>query len=265
MAQGWHSTPWSSRALAWAVVADGSVSAISPRTLRQLGREVDLRPPRTRSWQTARVDDHFRVCAEQVRWCDAKAVGWAHTGRWVVCVDARPKGPMLDRTPLRRAIPGASAQQACADVRQGTVNGRVVWIVHTGWLEAVGVAQKDAEPSIQALRRLRQRHRWLRGVCRIQDGDPSPTAARPRESCRQFPWWWRPRFTPAPASWLHHAEWLHHACNDHDLTRRAWHEREECIAHLNASWPEYNRLYASPVEWTWTNQTMRTWFAQHAL
>lgn len=142
MAQGWHSTPWSSRALAWAVVADGSVSAISPRTLRQLGREVDLRPPRTRSWQTARVDDHFRVCAEPVRWCDAKAVGWAHTGRWVVCVDARPKGPMLDRTPLRRAIPGASAQQACADVRQGTVNGRVVWIVHTGRLEAVGVAQK---------------------------------------------------------------------------------------------------------------------------
>ena len=27
------------------------------------------------------------------------------------------------------------------------------------------------------------------------------------------------------------------------------------------AWPEYNRLYAHPFEWTWTNQKMRQWFA----
>jgi hypothetical protein len=31
-----------------------------------------------------------------------------------------------------------------------------------------------------------------------------------------------------------------------------------------ASGPEYNRLYAHPFEWTWTNQQMRQWFAAHA-
>ena len=34
--------------------------------------------------------------------------------------------------------------------------------------------------------------------------------------------------------------------------------------HVAASWPEYNRLYAHPFEWTWTNQKMRRWFAEHA-
>ena len=28
--------------------------------------------------------------------------------------------------------------------------------------------------------------------------------------------------------------------------------------------PEYNRRYAHPFEWTWTNQKMRQWFAEHA-
>jgi hypothetical protein len=36
------------------------------------------------------------------------------------------------------------------------------------------------------------------------------------------------------------------------------------IAHIMASWPEYNRLYAHPFEWNWTNQKMRRWFAKHA-
>ena len=229
MAQGWHLTHGSSRALARVVVADGMVAAISPRTIRQILREVDLRPHRTRYWKTARLDDHFRVRAEQVLWCDAKAVGLAHTGRWVVCVDEMPNVQILECTPLRRAIPGAIAQQAFDYGRHGTVNVLVCLIVHTGRMEAVCVAQKDAEHSIHALRRFRQRHRWLRGVFLIQDGDPSHTAARTREYCRPFPWWWRPRFTPAHASWLNQAELLNHAFSDHDLKRGAWHEREECI------------------------------------
>jgi len=28
--------------------------------------------------------------------------------------------------------------------------------------------------------------------------------------------------------------------------------------------PEYNHRYAHPIEWTWTNQKMRRWFAKHA-
>jgi hypothetical protein len=36
------------------------------------------------------------------------------------------------------------------------------------------------------------------------------------------------------------------------------------LAHIMASWPEYNRLYAHPFEWIWTNQKMRRWFVKHA-
>jgi hypothetical protein len=38
----------------------------------------------------------------------------------------------------------------------------------------------------------------------------------------------------------------------------------KCIAHVMTSWPEYNRLYAHLFEWTWMNQKMRRWFAEHA-
>jgi hypothetical protein len=36
--------------------------------------------------------------------------------------------------------------------------------------------------------------------------------------------------------------------------RRSWKSQEEFIAHVAASWPEYNRRYAHPFEWTWINQ-----------
>ena len=50
----------------------------------------------------------------------------------------------------------------------------------------------------------------------------------------------------------------------HYLKRASWGSREEFIAHVLASAPEYNQLYAHPFEWTWTNQKMRQWFAKHA-
>ena len=40
--------------------------------------------------------------------------------------------------------------------------------------------------------------------------------------------------------------------------------RGEFVEHVAVSWPEYNRRYAHPFEWTWTNQKMRQWFARHA-
>ena len=36
------------------------------------------------------------------------------------------------------------------------------------------------------------------------------------------------------------------------------------IEHVLASGPEYNRWYAHPFNWTWTNDRMRKWFAEHA-
>lgn len=79
--------------------------------------------------------------------------------------------------------------------------------------------------------------------------------------CRK---WWRPRLTPAHASWLNQAEMLVGAFGYHYLRRGSWDDREAFIEHVLASGPEYNRLYAHPFEWTWTNPMMRLWFAKHA-
>ena len=66
------------------------------------------------------------------------------------------------------------------------------------------------------------------------------------------------------ASWLNQADLLVAAFEYHYLKRASWGSREEFIAHVLASAPEYNQLYAHPFEWTWTNQKMRQWFAKHA-
>jgi hypothetical protein len=98
----------------------------------------------------------------------------------------------------------------------------------------------------------------------IQDGDPSHTAAATEEHLRGRQGWWRPRLTPAHASWLNQAEMLIGAFGGRYLRRGSWVTREELVAHALASAPEYNQFYAHPFEWTWTNQQMRQWFAKHA-
>src|SRR5881628_2163935 len=65
IARGLHITHWSSRDLARQAVADGIVSAISPRTVRQILRAVDLQPHRTRYWKTSQLDGRFKERAEK--------------------------------------------------------------------------------------------------------------------------------------------------------------------------------------------------------
>ena len=78
-----------------------------------------------------------------------------------------------------------------------------------------------------------------------------------------------PRLVAAPvyagtASWLDQAELLIGAFAYRYLKRTSWQNGAEFIEHANASWPEYNRLYAHPFQWYWTNPKMRAWFAKHA-
>jgi hypothetical protein len=62
---------------------------------------------------------------------------------------------------------------------------------------------------------------------------------------------------------LDQAELLIHAFSDRYLKRGSWTDQEQFIQHVMDSWPEYNNRYAHPFEWTWTNQRMRRWFAEH--
>jgi hypothetical protein len=264
VAKGLHITHWSSEDLARQAVADGIVEAISSRTVRQILHDVDLQPHRTRYWKTSHLDIVFKERAEKVLWCYGNARRLAANGLWVVCVDEIPNFQILERRPIRRAIPGSIEHQEFEYVRHGTINLLLFLIVHSGRMELAVEAKKDADHYIQELKAFRRRHRGLKGVFLIQDGDPSHTAGATAAYWSSSQRWWRPRFTPAHASWLDQAELLIHAFGSRYLKRTSWTGRDQLLDHLKLVWPEYNERYAHPFEWYWTNHQMRQWFTQHA-
>jgi hypothetical protein len=264
IAQGLHLTHWTSGELARQAVATGIVPAISPRTVRQLLHDVALQPHRTRYWKTARRDALFKERAGKVLWCYGHAERLARQGLWTVAVDEVPNFQVLERRPWRRAVPGAIEQQEFEYVRHGTVNLLLFLIVHTGRMEVTVEARKDAAHYLRALRDFRRRHRRLKGIYLIQDGDPSHTAGETQRYWSDCQGWWRPRQTPAHASWLNQAELLVGAFGEYYLKRASWESREAFILHVFAASREYNRWHAHPFEWTWTNYQMRQWFLAHA-
>jgi transposase len=264
IAKGLHITHWSSDDLARQAVSDGIVARISPRTVRNILRDVDLQPHRTRYWKTPRLDGRFKERAEQVLWCYANAARLAEQGVWVVCVDEIPTFQVLERDPIRRAVPGSIEQQEFDYTRHGTVNMLVFLMVHSGLMELAFLTSNDAEHYRPELELFRRQHKELRGIFLIQDGGSSHIAASTRDYFAESGGWWKPRYTPANASWLNQAEILIHAFKHYYLKRASWKSQEEFKTHVLASWPEYNHRYAHPFEWTWTNQKMRQWFAKHA-
>jgi hypothetical protein len=264
IARGLHVTHWASQDLARQAVADGIIGSISPRTVRRILDDVDLQPHRTRYWRTARLDSQFKQRAEKVLWCYGNAQRLAKEGIWTGAVDEKPNLQVLERKPIRRAIPGSIEQQEFEYARHGTVNLLFFLVVHSGRMEVAVEASKDAEHYVRELKSFRNRHRKLKGVYLIQDGDPSHTAGATEEYLCGCRGWWRPRLTPAHASWLNQAEMLIGAFGGRYLRRGSWVTREELVGHALASVPEYNQFYAHPFEWTWTNQQMRLWFAKHA-
>jgi DDE superfamily endonuclease len=259
-----HITHWTSKDLARQAVTDRIVTAISPRTVRQILKDAHLQPHRTRYWKTCRLDEQFKQRAEQVLWCYANAARLARQGIWVVALDEKPNHQVLERNPIRRALPGSIEQQEFEYTRHGTVNLLFFLIVHSGRMEVAAEDSKDAEHYIKELRAFRRRHRHLQGVFLVQDGDPSHTAAATAAYWSGCGAWWRPRFTPVHASWLNQAESLIEAFGYYYLKRGSWRSRAEFIEHVRVSEPEYNQRYAHPFEWLWSPPMMRKWFAKHA-
>jgi hypothetical protein len=264
IAAGLHITHWSSPDLAREAVRQQIVSAISERTVRRLLHEVDLQPHRTRYWKTSAGDPNFKRRAEQVLWCYGNAASLAHHGQWVVCVDEIPNFQIKERRPLRRAIPGHIEHQEFEYTRHGTVTMLVFLVVHTGHMELEILESKSAAHYIAALQRFRRRHRHVRETFLIQDNDPTHTAHATAQYFAKARDWWRDRYTPVHASWLNQAEILIHAFGHRYLKRQSWENRGAFVEHTTKAWPEYNDLYAKPIEWTWTNHKMRRWYAEHA-
>jgi DDE superfamily endonuclease len=263
VARGLHITHWSREDLALQVVADGIVPTISARTIGRILDDVDLQPHRTRYWRTTRLDARFKERAEKVLWCYANAEKLARRGFWVVGADEMPNRQVLERVPIRRSKPGSIEQEEFDYTRHGTVNILNLLIVQTGKMEALCLEANDADHYVAALRDFRSRHRGLKGIYLVHDGGPSHIGQTTRDYFADCHDWWRPRLTPARASWLDQAELLNHAFDLRYLKRGSWSSRAAYIDHVLSSWPEYNRRYAHPFEWTWTNHKMRRWYAEH--
>ena len=120
-------------------------------------------------------------------WCYANAERLAEQGIWVVCADEMPNLQVLERDPIRRAIPGSIEQQEFEYTRHGTVNLLVFLVVHTGEMELACLEANDAEHYIPALEAFRRRHRELRGVFLIHDGGPSHIAGDDGGLLRRVP------------------------------------------------------------------------------
>ncbi len=264
VAKGLHITHWSSADLARQAVKDGVLTAISPRSVRRILQEVDLQPHRTRFWKTATLNAEFLERAVTILWCYTYASHLAHRGFWVVCTDELPNFQVLQRQPIRRAVPGSIEQQEYEYKRHGTVNVLVFLVVHSGRMRAICVESKDADHYIRALRHFRRQHHRLNGIYLVHDGDPSHTAGATQEYLTEYRNWWRLCPTPAHASWLNQAELLLDAFELHYLKRTSWSSRKCFIKHIEDAWPEYNTLYAHRFDWHWSIPKMRRWFANHA-
>jgi hypothetical protein len=82
------------------------------------------------------------------RWCYANAVRLAEQGIWVVCVDEVPTFQVLERDPIRRAIPGSIEPQEFDYTRHGTENMLVFLVVHSGLMELAFLAKTEADHSL---------------------------------------------------------------------------------------------------------------------
>jgi hypothetical protein len=88
-----------------------------------------------------------------------------------------PNKQVLERRPIRRAIPCSMERREFEYARHGTVTILTFVVVHTGEMEAACLEANDAEHYILALERFQRARRALRGVFLIQDGEASHIAA----------------------------------------------------------------------------------------
>ncbi len=77
-----------------------------------------------------------------------------------MCADEMPNKQVLERRPIRRAIPGSIEQQEFEYTRHGTVNILTFLVVHTGRMEAVVPRdQRRRAITSEELKEFRRRHR----------------------------------------------------------------------------------------------------------
>ncbi len=256
-------THWSTRSLVRVAVERGIVPPIAHSTVSLILRQAELQPHRSRYWKTPTLNEAFRQRAARVLWCYERAFTLANRGEVVLCIDEKPNIQALERrAPTRPLRPGYIQRREFEYIRHGTVNFLVVLVVHTGQMQGWCFEHNQSRNLCQVLPQVLG-HVQARRIHLIWDNGSSHVAQDTRDFLGQYKDRVRVLFTPAHASWLNQAELLLRAFAERYLQRGEWSSRQQLIDHLDASWREYNHLFAHPFTWSWTRQRMHGWVDRH--
>ncbi len=256
---GLHLPRWDCRSLQQVVEEQGIVPSSHFTTVAHILAQASLQPPRSRYWKTARLDEEFLRLAAKVLWC-YESVDWLHRrGEVVSCMDEKPNIQALRLVaPTQRMGPDRIERREFEYERKGIVHFLVAFNVYDGTMLGWCLDKNDHDHFLWGVRQVERRYPKARRIHLILDNGGSHIA---HETQRYFTR--RPRlrvlYTPAHASWLKQAELLLRAFTAKSLTRFDPESRQHLIEHLTLSWPEYNRRFAHPFDWSWTRRDLRAW------
>jgi hypothetical protein len=261
---GLEMTHWSTRSLARVAAERGIGPRIAHSTVSLILRSASLQPHRVRYWKTPTLNAEFRERAARILWLYERIDWLRERDEVVLALDEKPNIQVLERcAPTRLLRAGLIERQEFEYTRHGTVNFLAALVVHSGQMRGWCLPANDSYHLCRVLPGLLSQHHKARRIHLIWDGGPSHTSAETREFLRAYQPRVRMLVTPAHASWLNQAELLLRSFAAHYLDRGDWTSQQQMIEHLQASWPEYNRLFAHPFSWSWTRRDMHQWIERH--
>ena len=253
-------THWSMRSLTAFARQRLHRPPLAHSTVSLILRDAKLQLHRSRYWITPTLNAEFVRRATRILWLYERVKWLLALDEIVIAVDEKPNLQALERArPKQRIRPGQSERQEFEYKRHETVNFLVILVLHNGEMRACCLEKNDSEHLCRALPKLLAPFRKWRRVHLIWDGGPSHASTATQTFLRSFGTWLRVLFTPPHAEWLNQAELLLKSFTMHYLKRGSWRSRQELIDHLYDSAPEYNRLFARPINWTWTRRDLRDW------
>lgn len=258
---GLEMTHWSTRSLAKIAMQRGLVPHIAHSTVSLILRNADLQPHRNRYWITPTVNAAFLEQASRVLWIYERIETLKAQNEITLALDEKPNIQALQRThPNQPMRPGQIARQEFEYERHGVVNFLVLLNLYNGKMRSCCLEKNDSEHLCRSLPVLLQPFYACKRVHLIWDGGPSHTAAATASFLKsRYGDWLRVVSTPAHSSWLNQAEILLKCFEVRYLQHGNWTSRQHLIDHLLASTPEYNRLWAQPINWAWTRRDLRNW------
>lgn len=260
---GLNLTHWSTRSLARLALQRGLVPHISHSTISLILRDADLQPHRCRYWITPTLNAEFLQRAGRILWLYERVDALWARDELVLALDEKPNIQALERArPTQPMQPGRIARYEFEYIRHGTVNFLALLNVYDGHMRSQCLDKNDSDHLCRTLPKLLRPYRQFRRVHLIWDGGPSHISATTAALLQSYGTWLRVLFTPPHASWLNQAELLLKSFEVRYLQDGDWTSRQHLIDHLGTSTPEYNRLWAHPINWSWTRRDLHAWAAQ---